>query len=112
MSFRWEKGNAFENCKVYIEKEFKNLCKERGLIYDSFNEFIENLLEHIEVEIDSIEESECDCSLDDYHNWELTDRLKDEGYVIINAPSLKERYKIEAFMEKLKNDPYGPMIIL
>ncbi len=36
----------------------------------------------------------------------MKDMLEMEGYFVMKAPSLSEQYKIEAFMEDMKTNPY------
>lgn len=109
----WKAENSAEEA---INHHIEKLSILFGKYVEDFSLF-DNMKRELNNEIyEAIQEVEDECEsiqLEDFEDWEIEKYLTLKGYYLIeNCPSLKERYKIEAFMEKLRNDPYGPMIIM
>jgi hypothetical protein len=93
-----------EDLKEEIEK-YLNRFKDR--VNDAINNFeVTAEIAAKDVDLDDfLSQNKYDGLKEDDANT-MKDMLEMEGYFVMKAPSLSEQYKIEAFMEDMKNNPY------
>ncbi len=93
-----------EDLKEEIEK-YLNRFKDR--VNDAINDFeVTAEIAAKDVDLDDfLSQNKYDGLKEDDANT-MKDMLEMEGYFVMKAPSLSEQYKIEAFMEDMKNNPY------
>jgi hypothetical protein len=93
-----------EDLKEEIEK-YLNRFKDR--VNDAINNFeVTAEIAAKDVDLDDfLSQNKYDGLKEDDANT-IKDMLEMEGYFVMKAPSLSEQYKIEAFMEDMKNNPY------
>lgn len=92
-----------------ISKIFEQISKNLGVDEEFLEEYEEQVISE---GIEAIDDVEIVMELDEFDEEDIEEHLKECGYFVIKCHSINEQYKIEAFLQKLKNDPYGPMIIL
>ncbi len=93
-----------EDLKEEIEK-YLNRFKDR--VNDAINDFeVTAEIAAKDVDLDDfLSQNKYDGLKEDDANT-MKDMLEMEGYFVMKAPSLSEQYKIEAFMEDMKNNLY------
>lgn len=93
-----------EDLKEEIEK-YLNRFKDR--VNDAINNFeVTAEIAAKDVDLDDfLSQNKYDGLKEDDANT-MKDMLEMEGYFVMKAPSLSEQYKIEAFMEDMKTNPY------
>lgn len=103
------KQHSRDNCEHHIYNCFESLAKQYNIPEEDWKTRAKTCYHRVEEEIDDME---CDCSIEDYDSWELVDQLETDGFVCLEAMSIREMEKVEAFIEKMRENPYGKMIII
>ncbi len=98
------------SCENLIENKMEEICTKFDIPKDEIARYFSDLIVDIKYEIENIEAEEV--LLEDFDEEDMEEFLSERGYFIMKTNSLKIDEKVQAFLEKLKNDPYGPMIIL
>ncbi len=91
-----------------LQKEFeKYLNRFKDRVNDAINNFeVTAEIAAKDVDLDDfLSQNKYDGLKEDDANT-MKDMLEMEGYFVMKAPSLSEQYKIEAFMEDMKTNPY------
>lgn len=91
-----------------LQKEFeKYLNRFKDRVNDAINDFeVTAEIAAKDVDLDDfLSQNKYDGLKEDDANT-MKDMLEMEGYFVMKAPSLSEQYKIQAFMEDMKNNPY------
>lgn len=108
---------AIGNCHSEIGGAFLKIEEIlNGLnIPKEYYQKIDEIRWDLDLNIESIIENDVDndpVNFEDLDSEDMEEELKERGYFVLRATSLNERYKVEAFLEALKKNPYGPMKIM